>query len=186
MSSSANPCLNFFESVAQSKDKAGDLQKTGNAIQWESLTASVHSPGPIQNKEILLRLVINPLHIDPADGSIKPSLVSDVKDKGASCQRLGYGTEDEAIQAGRTLATSKNAAAPDKPPRSVYGTVKFSVSEIRALVVASNSRAFGVFDTALPTNGSHADIFQLVNSPQEARSARLQLFQLAANAFKVA
>jgi hypothetical protein len=187
MTLSTSPCQTFFEQTAQTKNRAELLQQSGHAIAWEALSASPHSPGPVSNPEHLIRLVVNPIHVDTSDGSIKPSLISDVKDKGASTQRLAHITEEEAINAGRAHTTAKNTSAPDNQQRRICGTVKLSVQEVRDLVVASKTRAFGVYDTALPTNPSHADIFQLVSgNGQEARSARLQLFDLANKRFQVA
>jgi hypothetical protein len=185
MTSSANPCQTFFEQNTQTKNRAQLLQQSGHAVEWETMSASPHSPGPVLHSEYLIRLVVNPIHVDPSDGSIKPSLISDVKDKGASTQRLTHITQEEAIDAGHTHAMTKNVAAPDGKQRSICGIVKLSVQEVRDLVVASKARAFGIFDTALPTNQSHADVLQLVaGDGQEARSARIQLFALASNGFE--
>lgn len=185
MTARSNPCQAFFEQHAHTKNKAEHLQQAGCAVEWEALSASPHSPGPVLNQEHVLRLVINPFHVDPADGSLKPSLMSDVKDKGGSVQRLAHISEEDAIASGHANAEARNAAAPGSQSRSICGTVKLSVQDIRALVVATQARAFGVFDTAKQTNLSHADIFLIVPSNgQEARSARMQLLALADKGFQ--
>jgi hypothetical protein len=188
MTASTNPCQAFFEQHAQTEYKAAELVKTGQSIQWEALTASRHSPGPVANHEHVLRLVVNPIHVDAADGSLKPTLMSDVKKKGGSVHRLVHVSQEAVIEAGRTHAAAKNAANPGAAqPRSIYGTVRLSVQEVRSLVVATNDRAFGVFDTAKQVEPSHADIFMIVpDSGQEARSARLQLMDLANKGFQPA
>jgi hypothetical protein len=188
MTSSANPCQAFFEQYAQNpKERAERLQQTGQALQWEKLSASPHSPGPVKDQEQVIRLVINPIHVAD-DGSVTPMLMSDVKDKGGSVERLAYASREQTIASGRAHAEAKNTAAgPSAKPRSIYGTVTLSVQEIREVVVATQARAFGVFDTAKEVSPSHADIFQIVaGNGQEARSARLQLWQLAIKGFSSA
>lgn len=184
MTTSENPCQAFFEQYAQESNKAELLQKSGEALQWEYLSASRHSPGPVSSDESVLRLVINPIHVDPEDGNVKPTLMSDVKDKGGSVQRLTHISREHAISSGQAVVETKNASIPGGSVRSIYGTVKLSVHEIRSLAVATQARAFGVFDTAKEANTSHADIFQLAGSGQAARSARMQLFELATRGFQ--
>jgi len=128
--------------------------------------------------------VISPVHVDAEDGSIKPTIMSDVKDKGGSVQRLAHTSREEIIAFGRALADAKNVATPGGAIRSICGTVKLSVHEVRGLVVAEETRAFGVFDTAKEGDSSHADIFQIAGTPQAARSARLQLWELANKGFQ--
>lgn len=185
---SINPCQDFFEQHAQTPKKAEHLQKSGQALLWETLSASPHSPGIVQSVEDVIRLVVNPIHVNPDDGSITPTLMSDVKDKGGSVQRLAHIAREDAIAAGRSHAEARNAtAAQGGQLRSIYGTVTLSVEDIRSVVVATQTRAFGVFDTAKEINPSHADIFQIVSgNGHEARSARLQLWQLASQGFQPA
>lgn len=180
-----NPCQAFFAQHALTENKAEELVKTGCAIEWEALSASQHSPGPVVDHEHVLRLVVNPIHVDLSDGSLKPSLMSDVKNKGGSVQRLAHISQETVIEVGRAHAETKNNSMAGGQPRSVHGTVKLSVQEVRRLVVANKDRAFGVFDTAKQTDLSHADIFLIVpDRGQEARSARLQLLALADKGFQ--
>lgn len=187
MTSSANPCQAFFEKNAQTENKSAELVKSGVAIGLEALSASPHSPGPVENEEHVLRLVVNPIHINLEDGSLKPTLMSDVKLRGASVQRLAYIFRDTVIDMGRQNAERKNAGAGNTgQERSVYGTVELSVKDIREVVIATKDRAFGVFDTAKQLDPSHADVFLIVSDGQGARSARLQLMVLANRGFQAA
>lgn len=186
MTFGANPCQAFFEEHAQAQDKSIELVRLGTAIEFEGLSASPHSPGPVRDDEHVLRLVVNPIHVNSTDGSIKPSLMSDTKSRGASVQRLTHIGRDAVIEVGRAREEEKNAVnAGTAPPRSVYGTVKLSVLDIREVIVASHDRAFGVFDTAKPTDSSHADVFLVISESQAARSARLQLMLLANAGFQL-
>ena len=180
-----NPCQAFFVQHAQTDAKAAELVKTGKALELEHLSASEHSPGPVEDAEFVLRLVVNPIHVNPADGSLKPSLMSDVKSRGGSVQRLAHVSREAVIETGRAHAEEKNASASDHAQaRSVYGTVKLPVQRIREVIVTNNGRAFGVFDTAKKTDPSHADVFLIVPEGQGARSARIQLMILANEGFQ--
>lgn len=188
MSPQKNPCLIFFKQFEECKSKAEELAKTGKGIDWESLQASEHSPGPVQNEEHVARLVVNPIHIDPSDGSLKPSLMSDVKDKGGSVQRLAHLDERKMVEEAAQRMRERNMTSDANRHRSVHGTVTLSVEEIRRITTHNGYRAFGVYDTARADDQAHADILMLTmnTKSQEARSARQQLFVLASEAFKVA
>jgi len=179
-----NPCTGFFEQHAGATNKAELLQKSGNGIEWESLSASIHSPGPVQDAEEVLRVVINPIHVDNV-GGLSPALFSDVKGQGGSVQRLNFIEREVAIDMGKAHALKKNSERPEAPARRVLGTVRLPVDKVRKVLVATAQRAFGVHDTAKATDQSHADIFQLIpEKGQEARSARLQLLEIAESGYE--
>lgn len=180
MTESENPCCAFFEQHARQLKKVELLQQSGHAYEWEGCSASKHSPGPVQSIEHVLRLVINPIHVDPETGGLKPSAVTDVKDKGCSVERLAHTTMEDSIARGRQVAISKNDATPSGPARSICGVANLSVEDIRKIKVGNNARAFCIFDTALESNPAHADVCQVIAPRgQEARSARSQLLALA-------
>lgn len=180
MSEAADQCRLFFEQHAGDLNKVEALQRSGQFYEWEKYSASRHSPNPVISSERLIRLVINPLHVDPATGDLKPTAVSDVKDKGCSVDRLSHTTLDAAIAAGHENAAAKNATRPDAPPRSVCGVANMSAEDIRGIRVGQNIQPFCVYDTALVANNAHADVCQVVpGNGQVARSARMQLLALA-------
>jgi hypothetical protein len=179
MSEGENLCRAFFEQHTQNPKKVELLQQSGAAYLWENQSASKYSPGPVQSHERVLRLIINPHHVDPETGDLKPSAVTDAKDKGCSVERLELTTAEESVMAARKLAQSKNEANPNSAPRSICSVSALSVGEIRRIKVGENTQAFCVFDTALEHNPAHADVCQIVSKGQEARSARSQLLELA-------
>lgn len=180
MSEAADQCRLFFEQYSGDPNKVEALQKSGLAYEWENYSASRHSPCPVISSERLLRLVINPLHVDSLTGNLKPTAVTDVKDKGCSVDRLSHTTLDRCLATGHENAVVKNAAKPDAPPRSVCGVANMSAKDIRSIRVGQNIQAFCVYDTALAANTAHADVCQVVpGKGQDGRSARLQLLALA-------
>lgn len=187
MSERENPCRVFFEKYAHLPNKVELLQQEGRAYEWENYSASLHSTGPVLSSEQVLRLIISPHHVDPETGTLKPSAVTDVKDKGCSVERLGITSIEESVAIGRKVADSKNEARPSEPPRSLCGVTEFSVEEIRCIKVGRGAQAFCVFDTALEHNPAHADVCQVVPPKgQEGRSARTQLMVLADKGYRSA
>jgi hypothetical protein len=180
MSKGEDACRIFFELNAGNPKKVELLQLQDAKVGWENFSASSYSSHPVDIDENLARMVFNPIHIDAETGGLKPSAVSDVKDKGCSVNRLSLISIEQSIADAQAIATLKNNQHPEKPTRRVCGVAKLAVRDIRLILVGDMARAFGVYDTALENNRSHADICQLVSekNKQQSRSARLQLFEL--------
>lgn len=170
-----NPCRDFFERHKGSSEKVPALQREPDALLWEALTASLHSPGVVASDEQVLRLSFQPLHIDPESRSLKPSAVSDAKDKGFSVDRLGHTTKEASIELGRKRAL--DAIEQGRTPRELQAVSILSVALVRSIQI-DESRAFGVYDTAREDNRAHADICLLVPGKQQWRSARFSLLEL--------
>lgn len=180
MTESTNPCRSFFEEHTANTKKVELLQKNGFGYDWENHSASKYSPGPVESDEQVVRLIINPIHIDTETGELKPSAITDVKDKGCSVDRIKIASPEKSIASGQSIAQAKNLANPDAPSRKVHCVAYLSAGDIRSITVGDNIRAFCIFDTALEDNLAHADVCQVISPKgQEARSARGQLFTLA-------
>lgn len=174
-----NPCREFFQS-ANSQQKVKELQKVGNeeAVRWESLSASQHSSGPVQPGEVVCRQVTHPTFFDEETGKLKPTAFDDVSNKGLSVDRLSVATEKEIAERAEARNAEWNAKFPEKPSRTLHSLGHIDVNELRVLFVEKD-RAFGVYDTALESNRSHADVCQLVSGgAQQARSIRASLFEM--------
>jgi hypothetical protein len=180
MSKGKDECRIFFELNAKNPKKVELLQLQDARVEWENLSASSYSSHPVHIDENLARVVFNPIHVDAETGGLKPSAVSDVKDKGCSVNRLSFISIVQSIADAQAIAALKNKQYPERPTRRVCGVAKLAVSDVRSISVGDMTRAFGVYDTALENNRSHADICQLVSekNKQQSRSARLQLFEL--------
>ncbi|MFM0315941.1 hypothetical protein PQR36_13715 [Paraburkholderia nemoris] len=177
-----NPCLEFFQEQADNKDKVKLLQIHPRLMEFERLTASTLSPGPVENSEDLLRQIFNPLHVELDTGDLKPSAFEDAANKGMSVDRLQYREQEESFEAGYARAEVANAnAKPGAPQRTLHGLAKLRAESVRALVSADDSQCFGVYDTALADNKAHADICQIlhIQDKKAARSARSKLVDLA-------
>lgn len=169
-------CRALFEGLPSGR---GEVAKRAKLIDdsypnayCEHESVSKFSPGVVAPGEFLHRFVFSPLHIN--DGEVLPTLFSDVKDKGLSCERA----DNEAIQPdsherGRKQAESYNVTKPDdKPERSYMGAVTASCIVLRELVM-NEKRLLAVYDTSLEENVSHSDVFELAGrSNAEKKQAR--------------
>ena len=143
------------EIFALDADKCASLSSDySNALELES-EVSEGSPGVVANNEIIARQVHSPIHIDE-DGELIPDFFNDAFDKGLSTNRLGYIDLPKFNQHGESKAERDRVS---KPNRVYHGYVTAEVGKVRALFEGQIPlRIYGVYDSALPTDASHADI----------------------------
>jgi hypothetical protein len=147
----------FFGNEELSKDKCRRLAECpAKSLNWESESVSDHSPGVVENGEILARQIFSPIHIDTDDNTLTPAAFNDVFDKGLSVNRLSHSAENEIHEAGRSKAQKDRDHG---KVRQYLGFVDADCSDIRSIVDSHDQKkVFGVFDTALPDAKNHADI----------------------------
>lgn len=169
-------CRALFEGLPSGR---GEVAKRAKLIDdsypdayCECETVSKFSPGVVMSGEFLHRFVFSPLHIN--DGEVLPTLFSDAKDKGLSCEW----SENELIAPdshgrGRKQAASYNLTKPDeKPERTYMGAVTASCLRLRELAM-NDKRLLAVYDTSLEENVTHADVFEIAGrSNAEKKQAR--------------
>ncbi len=172
----------FFEEHANDLKKVMRLRELAGVLDWENLTASRHSPGVVNSDESVLRLAFHPIHFDSESQSLKPSAVSDVKDKGLSVDRLRYASREGCIETGRLRAARATEAG--RQPRGVHAVSTLRVKDVRS-VVTQGERSFAVYDTALEDNRAHADVCQLAPEGQAGRSARSRLWELCNTSLEI-
>ncbi|MBY0499321.1 MAG: hypothetical protein K2P74_06895 [Nitrosomonas sp.] len=179
-------CADFFSSQVENKEKCKALQKISECIlvKWENESASLYSPGPVENDEILYRQIISPIHYEEETNTLTPGAFNDVSDKGLSVDRARYSTKDQIDENANLRAQKHNIVNPSKKTRSYIGIINFACNDVRGIIVKENAespdrRGFGVYDTASSDNQSHADICQIVNSKALGRSARSKIRDLA-------
>lgn len=181
-------CTEFFTQNSGNKQKCKELQELPEPqlLDWEAQPASTHSPGPVQDNEILCRQIVSPIHYDPETDTLTVSAFADASSLGMSVNRLSHATKEYIEELGADRVFRHNEANPEKE-RLYLGTVQFLCADVRKITVQLEDdpaplRGFGVYDTALETDPSHADICELVKKKAHTRSIRLSLRDLA-NAF---
>jgi len=173
----ANPCRDFFALNATNRDFVKGLQKTPNPVAWETLSASDHSPGPVQPGELLYRQVMHPIHVDVETRSLKPTAFDDAANKGLSVERLSHVALADIQQAGRDRAAAQRKLGVSHADRKLHAVAELSADEIRAILDENQQRGFAIFDTANCENRAHADICQVVSTRKSGRSVRSQLIE---------
>ena len=184
MSEQENHCRAFFDAHEKNPKKVEALWQESAQFDWERLSASKHSPGPVSDDEELARVVVSPIHIDAESGEITLAFLSDVKNKGGSSDRLAHCSVDDSVARSAAIQAGKNAAAAPGRQRKVQGVARFDAKSLRLLNTSSGTQAFGIYDTGLPNNRCHADVCQLTADEKEARSARWDLLMLTREGFQ--
>lgn len=174
-------CRDFFNANQEGK-KCKLLQEMTEAklIQWESEVASDHSPGPVQDSEVLYHQILNPTNLNENKNGLNPVSFDTATGVGMSTNRIAHATMARLIELGEARAQAYNEKFPDSPlPRSLWGFVPIPVATVRAVISKlTNTRGLFVYDTANPDDPSHADICQGTKDQRNIRSARLDLYDL--------
>ena len=166
-----NPCETFFREHADDKDKVKKLIACGQGDEWAAarLTASIHSPKPLSDRELVVRQLHSPVHWD--SGVLKPGFYADLSNKGLSLNRLDVGDAEALDQSSETRASSKQG-------RTALGFLVCTVGEIERLLRGAPEYSGGLFDTALEHDASHADACQTQGVDKAAaRAMKEALYQ---------
>lgn len=182
-------CREFFINESSNPDKCKALQKQlpEKKLEWESQSASEHSPGPVTDEENLIRHWLNPHHFDPQTGTLNPTAFDDASNKGLSVNRAGLVTLEEIQEVAQARIDEGAISNPTRAPRQLLGYSIFTAKEARSVYVTvptPDTRAFGVYDTAKADDLSHADVCQIASNAQGGRSARVQMRKLVNERFK--
>lgn len=174
-------CQEFFDTHLHNKDKCKLLQKEASKYSWQLESASKFSPAPVHDNEKLLRQLISPIHLEIDSKTIKPTAFDDVFNKGLSVNRGQYVfSELQVVDSALLKIKSYNLANIGKPQRDLHGLAGFISMEIRGIKDFESNLALGVYDTALESDASHADICHITeDNKMNQRSIRSKLVDLA-------
>ena len=126
------------------------------------------SPGPVENSEMLARLVFHPVHLLKKKNEIKPNFFSHVHEQGCSIQRADKLKLEEA----HNLIQRFLRVADD---RCWIGTLNGNCVDVRNITTQFQvNRACAVYDTAEAGNRSHAELCQTEHILDEADQAHLR------------
>ncbi len=152
--------------------------------ELETLRVSPNSPGPVQDAEVVVRAIDQPLHF--ADGEFTPAAFTDCASVGLSVDRLAHCTLEQAWDGAearlRIWHSNRAVAGKEQTQRQVIALTAFAVAELRVMRVGLNSnsrQAMGVFDTARANNPAHADVVMLVAGKPAERSLRHSVYAAA-------
>ena len=135
----------------------------------EQESVSEHSPGPVDDGEILVRTLFREEQID-SDGRLNPCTFTPSPRPGVSPLTVC------PIASPESLASSKKSDA------RYNGFLKFIATrsrDVRALSLANGKRLFCVYDTATAENNAHADICQNVHVASGAQNRKKLMMEIA-------
>lgn len=149
------------------QQRVGEINAAAPDCVCEKGRMSRHSPGVINNSEILARFVFFPIQIDKK-GRFKPSLFSHVHSKGCSIQRDSVAKNDELLEFVREFLSKKD-------DRSWKGVLFGKCHDIRSISAnEAHRRAVCVYDTANADNPAHAELCQTQYVIDEADEVELR------------
>ena len=148
---------------ADSRDDDGDRTKDFRSqlayrdhfpdCACEQGSVSDHSPGPVEDGEVLIRTIFQDDVVDP-DGRPKPSFFRrDPTSRGFSVDRM-------RIVDPQSLVANKKA---DRRYTGYLGFIATRGGQVRALRSDDGTRLFCLYDSATADNEAHADICQNVH-----------------------
>lgn len=175
-------CEEFFVAHKDDEEPIKLLQAIPHAtlLEWEQQSASPHSPGVIEGQELLCRHLLNPVHIEPGTGNLKPTAFDDVSSIGLSVNRLQHRSLDQVLASAQARVDAINQNPPATGLRTLVGYAVLPVQDLRSLLTdpPEPKRATGVYDTAKPDDVSHADVCQIVPGKATKRSLRSKLYEI--------
>lgn len=157
----------------QNDHRVSEINAAAPDCACEKYRMGVHSPGVIDDSEMLARFVFSPYQVDKK-GRLKPSAFSHVYDKGCSIQRDTMVKNDEVL-AFVTQFLEKRADHVWK------GLLLAECSTVRKILTNNASRrAVCVYDTAEKNNPAHGEICQTHHVIDEDDKVELRHDLLAA------
>ena len=138
--------------------------------ECEAESISEYSPGRVEDDELLTKLIVDPIHFDPATGVISPLAFQDATTIDLSLFREALASDEELQSA---IDAIKATGASKLPPqdRGIQLVMQATAGDLRSLAFEGGSeRMCMVYDTALPDKPAHASVF----TPTSARKGAKQ------------
>lgn len=137
------------------------------------------SPGPVDDGEIIMFMLINPTHFDKDTGTLAPVAFQEVHKRDLSVLREQF---VDLGQINQTINEIIDRGASRVPPaeRKVDYLARAKVDMIREETL-DERRLFAIYDTALPAKRAHASIFadpEVYQSKASQAKARRRLHQI--------
>ena len=138
--------------------------------ECERSSVSAHSPGLVQDDEILIRTLYSPFQINEETGRVDPAhFRTDLEKRGFSVNRMDHISEtDLQTKIARKIEHDR---AKGRQRGEFYRVVTARCGDIRHLV-DGDRRLFCTYDTASEDDPSHADVCQALEYPPGTQNRR--------------
>jgi len=122
-------CREVLREAGAPNDRCSRISESRPKCSCESESVSTHSPGPVDDSELVARLIYSPLHIDSTTGGVTEAVFSDAKDKGLSVQRMVHTTDARIRAVGESKLARDHTQG--KTDREFLGIATGGVNPIR-------------------------------------------------------
>lgn len=152
-------CRASFDDSQNDSQRAAAIDATHPHCECQSVPVSDLSPGVVDDSELLVRILVSPIHIKGM--KVKGSAFSRAETTGLSVVRDHYATDAVVLQVAQALVDSARQANGDKA--GVVGVLLVKASAIRGVRADDEAPCYCVYDTAIVENVAHAEALQRVH-----------------------
>jgi hypothetical protein len=178
------PCKELERQHGEAGCKCVHYREQFPCCECEKCSVSDHSPGPVQDDEVLIRTVYSPVQINRETGEVDPvHFRHDALERGLSVNRKLHISEAE-LQA-KIEAKIARDMDEGKNRDGSYKVVTARCGDIKSLVAEDGRRQFCVYDTAKPDDVSHADVCLAIDAPPGTPSRKHLRMKICSKLFEV-
>lgn len=154
------------------RERAQHLDEQHPLCSCQPHCVSEYSIGPVQDDEILIRVLISPQHMHKKRVEPLPASISSAELGGLSVFREAQATDIQIRRVAEGLVALAKQSGNAKA--GVFGVLRFSCGVPRHMVIPLEARpGYGVYDTGLRENASHSEVFQRMHgTADEIKLAR--------------
>lgn len=167
--SPCDPCRSTFidlETEDGARSRAARLDEARPDCQCQVHSVSEFSSGPVDENEVLIRLLVSPQHMHRKTLLPRASALTDAERSGLSTFREKQATREQIRGVAEALvmrARSRDQKA------GIFGVLRLNCGVVRAFRGDSDPiGSYCVYDTGLRETPSHAEIFQRVAGADDA------------------
>jgi hypothetical protein len=161
------------------KERARRLDEQEPGCRCQLVQVSKHSPGQVENTEVLVRILVAPQHMRRKTGRPRSAALTDAERGGLSVFREERATDAEIRKVAEDLVFS--ARARQGKGAGVFGVLKMECVKVRNFCRDTEKEpCYCVYDSALERLPSHAEAFQRIAGVEDAirEDRRNTLFEL--------
>ncbi len=165
------PCKEIERRYGQSGCKCVYYRDLFPNCECESRSVSDHSPGLVQDDEVLVRVLYSPHYINKETGEVTPAAFTDARKRGLSVRRKAHISEKDH----RAKIEEKVAAdqAAGRNNDGFWQVIYTKCADLRNLKLDDGGdRSFCVYDTATEDDRSHTDVCQAFELPSHTEGRR--------------
>jgi hypothetical protein len=162
--SACDACGATFAALATggaSQNRALCLDQDQPNCCCEAVSVSAHSPGPVANAEVLVRILVAPQHMK-SNGRPRPAALTDAETHGLSVFRHGHATNGEIRLIAEQLVERTRRGNQGKKA-GVFGVLQIPCDTVRNFRWGQETTpSYCIYDTAREDAAAHAEAFQRI------------------------